>query len=55
MAAAVGLEELALAGHPLAPAAVARRAAGPGRPDRGLGEDPPERPRGDDDPLALSE
>jgi hypothetical protein len=34
---------------------VARRAAGPDRPDRRLGEDPPEGPRGDDKSLALGE
>lgn len=55
MSAAVDPEQLALTRHPLPAAAVTRRAAGPGRPDGGLGQDPPERPRGDDDPLALDE
>ena len=55
MLAAVDLEELAFARHPLAAAAVLRRAAGPDRPDRSLGQDPPERPLGDADPLAFGE
>ncbi len=55
MAAAVDLQELALAGHPLAPAAVARGTTGPGRSDRGLGEDSPEGPPGDVQVLALGQ
>ena len=55
MLAAVDLEELALARHPLAAAAVPCRAAGPGRTDRGLGQDPAERSFGDRDPLALGQ
>jgi hypothetical protein len=55
MAAAIGLEEHALADHPLAPAAVAWRPTGADRADRGLGEDPPEGALGDDEPVALGE
>lgn len=55
MAAAVGLEELALARHPLAPAAVPWRAASPGRTNGRLGQDPPERARGDGKALALGQ
>ena len=55
MAAAVDLEEHPLARHPLPAAAIADRATGPDRADRGLGEDAPQRPRSDDEPLALGE
>lgn len=55
VAAAVDLEQHPLLWHPLPAAPVPRGAAGPDRPDRRLGEDPPERPRGDDESLALGE
>lgn len=55
MFAAVDLEEHPLAWHPLPAAPMVRRAAGPGRPDRGLSEDPPEGPLGDVEALALGE
>ncbi len=44
MPTTVDLQELALARHPLAPAPVARRTAGPDRTDVRLGEDPAEGP-----------
>ena len=55
MAAAVDLQELALARHPLATAAVPRRTAGPDRPDIRLGQDPAEGPLGDGKVLALGQ
>lgn len=55
MAAAIDLEQHPLLWHPLPAAPVPRRTAGPDRLDRRLGEDPPQRPRGDDDLLALRE
>lgn len=45
MAAAIGLEEHARPGHPLASAAVARRPAGPRQGLAGLGQDPANGPR----------
>lgn len=53
MPAAVDLEQLALARHPLPAAPVARRAAGPGRRDGALVEDPAEGSFRDLEPLAL--
>lgn len=55
MAAAVDAQQLAFMGHPFAPTPVARRPAGPDRPDGGLGEDPAEGPLGDIEALALGE
>ena len=55
MPAAINLEELALARHPLPAAPVARRTTGPGRPHRGLREDPPEGALRDLEPLTLRE
>ncbi len=55
MPAAVDLEELALAGHPLAAAAVAGRTAGADRTDVRLGQDPAEGPLRDVEALAFGE
>ena len=55
MAAAIGLDHLALAGHPLAPGSMARRAPRPDRCDRSLGQDPAQRPLGHDQPLTVGE
>jgi hypothetical protein len=53
--AAVDLQEHARLGHPFAATAMSPRTASPHRRQTGLGEDPPERPLGHDDSLALGE
>ncbi len=55
MPAAVDLQELALAGHALAAAAVAGRTPGPDRTDGGLGRDPPQGPLRNVEILAFGE
>ncbi len=55
MATAVDLQELPFARHPLPAAAVLRRATRADGRQASLGQDPPERPLGDGDALALSE
>jgi hypothetical protein len=55
VAAAVGLDHLALAGHALAPSAMAGGASSPDRGERCLGQDPPQGPFGHHEPLALAE
>ena len=55
MATAVDLQELPFARHPLPAAAVLRRATRADGRQASLGQDPPERPLGDRDPLPLGQ